>query len=323
MDIDEWAEHVDRFVAGGQEDKTVTAAALTGWLGTPITDYTEGMWEAVCRRTSWLFPDGWVFNVGTGFMPSLTHLTDKLDKDTTFPMPDFFNKEGWSFQPHINGWCWEEAEGTILNATTLANLVDTFTVILGEPKIVLPWYYSFGESLYEQGEEHYEMFADDYENVNPHQKFFEMMEILKPIIDNGGEGLPWEVIFDSETSGLSKHSDFNKFLLLVEKIEEGNIMIVDLDQHCAGCSSGVTEWAVKNNPALEGKPVFRTWGQNSQMSWLGDGTVWLEDVYVDDSAVEKRIKFLAEEVGIHTGIYEDDWEPSGEFSMVSPGSTSA
>ncbi len=72
------------------------------------------------------------------------------------------------------------------------------------------------------------------------------------------------------------------------------------------------EWAIKEDPALEGKEIFRTWGQNSEYSWLGDGFIFVE-TYLNDDESEKRIKQAAEEEGLDMGLEDEDWEPSGSF----------
>jgi hypothetical protein len=322
MNVDEWVASVGKLSSIKKAKKEVVASALTGWLGTDIPDYTEGRWEAVCRRTTWLFPDGWGFSVGYGFKPVITHMTEKLSKDDGFPMPKYFNKSEWEFFPHINGYCWVASVESVPDGKVLADLVDAFAVKHGKPGIIIPWSNPYAEMIVDQAEDYFEWHGEDLAEgkVNLHKIMFDLANIVTDV-DVLNSKSPWNVVLGDEMEGLSEYSDFARFENFISMLEDNNVAILDLDQHCAARSSGTEEWAIKENPLLEGKPVFRTWGQNSQESWFGDGTIaWIE-AWIEDAADEKRIKFYAEEAGLHTGIYEEDWEPTGDFEYSSPTGT--
>lgn len=293
---------------------------VTGWLKTDLVTYTDGMWEPMGRRVIWLFPDGWMFNVGTYFAPVFQHKDTLIEPGTNFPMPDYFNTEGWEFSPYINGWRNTGAETDIIDAERIVELVEAFTVEHGEPMLALPWEYMYYGYYLEQGEDEAadEFYVDEETGLNTKQLMLDMIKL----VDSGKltEQSPWEVKVGNDGDWLSEHCDFTRFVNLTRQIREKSIAILDLDQHCAGCSSGTEEYAVKENPKLEGKPTFRTWEQNSQTSYTGDGALLIEVRLYDQPPyiAEKRIKFLAEELGLYTGIYEEDWEPIQEFSYETP-----
>lgn len=325
MDVNVWNDNVERLGSVKKPNKTVVVSAVTGWLGTEVANDTEGRWEAVSRRTAWLFPDGWGFTVGTGFKPIFTHTTEKLNDGTLFPMPEFFNKNEWIFVPHINGWCYSASTVDIPAPETIMSFIDAFALEHGKPELILPWFNSWSEMVVDQGEGYYEYYDEDGEGednfVNVYKTMYKMCTLIKDDVLEAKS--PWVVVKGDETDGLSEHSDFMRFQRLVNKIDDNNIMILDLDQHCAGCAHGMEKWEIENNPALEGKPTFRTWGQNSQHSWFGDGTIFVEAYNIEDSVTERRIKHIAEEEGLHMGVYEDDWEPSSDFDYSSPSITLA
>ena len=323
MNVDEWAESVGRLASLNKPNREVVASAVTGWLGTDIASYTEGRWEAVCRRTSWLFPDGWCFSVGTGFKPVFTHLSEELKSDSAFPMPKYFNSKEWKFFPHINGWCWVDCETDVPSGAKIVEFLDVFTLKHGKPYVGMPWLETFGFYVVEQESDYFEWYEGELENgeANLHKVMFDLATIVTDV-ELFKSKSHWGVAEGDETLGLSYFSDFMRFDRFVGKLDENNVLFLDLDQHCAGCSHGFEEWALKDNPALEGKPTFRTWGQNSDGAWFGDGTIaWVEAHNIWDATVEKRVKFYAEEEGLYTGVYENDWEPSECFEFSSPAGT--
>ena len=323
MDVDEWVASVSKLVSLKKPNREVIASAVTGWLGTDIPTSTEGRWEAVSRHTSWLFPDGWSFSVGTGFKPVFTHLAEELKSDSVFPMPEYFNSKEWKFFPHINGWCWVECDTDVPSGSKIVELLDVFTVKHGKPELALPWFNSFGVFIVEQEADYFEWYGEDLDEGEPnlHKVMFDLATMVVDV-ELFQSKCPWRVVESDETSGLSYFSDFMRFDRFVDNLEANNVVILDLDQHCAACSHGVEEWAVNNNPALAGKATFRTWGQNSEGAWFGDGTIGYVEVYnIEDEVAEKRVKFYAEEEGLYTGIYDEDWAPDGGFEFSSPTGT--
>lgn len=306
-----WDENLDK-VKNGTATKVEFIDAITHWLGTEIAESTEGMYEAVSRRVVWVFPDGYALAVGTNFNPVFYHLSEELSRQSQLPLPQSL-QEGWNYYPQTNGWGYDKCARVFPSAEEILRLVELFAKTHGEPKVILPWGYSWTESIVDQQEDYYEWYADDSEEgeVNIRET---MLHLATAITDGTlSKASPWEFIAtDDEEDGLSHYSDFAKFQRFIARISNEKLAILDLDQHCAGCSSGTYEYAVKDDPELEGKEIFRTWGQNSENMWLGDGSIYV-DAYMDNGEVEKQLKVIAEEEGLNMDLEDEEWEPSGSF----------
>lgn len=311
-----WLDSVEK-VESGVANKVDFVDSITHWMGTEVAQSTEGRWEPVARRAVWIFNNGYALSVGTAYQPTFYHLTDLILESESMPIPQSM-QAGWHYTNHANGWRYNSENGTEFpSAETIVKLVDMFSQHLGTPRLLLPWGYIWTESVLDQGEDYYLDWEDDAEEGedNNHKTMFKMVGLLKEGII--AKASPWEFTFsDDEADGLSFHSDFMRFDRFVERLTNEKIAIVDLDQHCAGCSSGVYEYAVKEDAELEGKEIFRTWGQNSEYSWLGDGAIYF-DAYLNNAEAEKQIKTVAEQEGLYTGVNEEDWEPSGSFEYES------
>jgi len=306
-----WTENLDK-VKSGSATKVEFVDAVTHWLGTSIAENTEGMHEAVSRRVIWVFPDNYVLAVGTNFDPTFYHLSKELTKDDVIPLPQTLQKE-WVFSTQSNGWTNSGFSSSFPTAEQILGLIDLFTSKHGEPKIVLPWGYSWTVSVVDEDEDYYSWYVDEI--AEGEENIRETMFHLATALGEGklAKASPWEfVATDDEEEGLSYYSDFAKFKRFIERVSEEKLAILDLDQHCASCSSGTYEYAVKEDPELEGKEIFRTWGQNSENMWLGDGSI-LVDAFMNDESVEKQLKIVAEEEGLDMGLDDEEWSASGSF----------
>lgn len=312
----EWLNNVIK-VENGTSNKTEFTDAVTHWLGTEVAQFTEGRWEPVARRVVWLFNGGYALSVGTAYSPTFYHLTDLISESDQMPIPQSM-QTNWVYTHHANGWRYESGSGSELpSAETIIKLLEMFSKHLGTPSILLPWGYIWTESILDQGEDYYLDWEDDVEEGedNNHKTMVKMLGLLKD--GTLEKASPWEFRFsEDEEAGLSKHCDFMRFERFTKRLSDEKIAVVDLDQHCAGCASGVYEYAVKEDPELEGKEIFRTWGQNSEYCWLGDGAIFFQ-TYLNDPEGERQIKEAAEAEGLYTGVYEEDWEATGEFEYQS------
>ena len=63
-------------------DSPVILNALTGWLDTTITEYTEGASQAFGRRVVFLFNNDYTLTIGTGITPTicLLYTSDAADE---------------------------------------------------------------------------------------------------------------------------------------------------------------------------------------------------------------------------------------------------
>lgn len=306
-----WAENLDK-VKSGTATKVEFVDAITHWLGTEIAENTEGMYEAISRRVVWVFPDNYALAVGTNFNPVFYHLSEELSASSILPLPQSMQND-WHFYPKTNGWGNIASGGSFPSAERILSLVELFAKTHGEPKVLLPWGYGWTESVVDQDEDYYNWYADDLAEgeVNIRETMF---HLATAVVDGTlSKASPWEFIAtDDEEDGLSYYSDFSKFQRFIARVSEEKLAILDLDQHCAACSNGTYEYAVKDDPELEGKEIFRTWGQNSENMWLGDGSIYV-DAYMDNGEVEKQLKIVAEEEGLDMDLEDEEWEPSGSF----------
>ena len=305
-----WAENLDK-VVNGTATKVEFVDAITFWLGTEIAESTEGMYEAVSRRVVWVFPDSYALAVGTNFDPVFYHLSEELSEGSPNPLPETLQKD-WLFSSKSNGWSNIENGGDFPAAESILNLVELFAKTHGEPKVMLPWGYLWTDSIVDQADE------DDWSTDEGEVDIQETMFHLATAETDGtlAKVSPWELESTDEDDGLSYYSDFSKFQRFIKKVSEGKIAILDLDQHCAGCCSGTYENAVQDDPELEGKEIFRTWGQNSENMWLGDGSICVE-ASIENPELEKQLLKVAKEVGLDMGIDDENWQASGSFAYES------
>lgn len=290
---------------GSKEDFVHT---ITGWLHTSITEYTEGSYEAISRRVTWLFPDGWAFVAATSCPLTLTHMTEEITSDTPAPV----RGEEWNFAVHANGWQLATS-GEDTSASEILQRMESFSAEHGEPTLLLPWEYMWVEAIAEESLEDYL----EYKPEDEAELYTAMHALASAVMDGQVADLsPWAIEVTDPEDNMPAFCDWSRFQRVIAAISERKLMILNLDEHCAACSSGVYENAVKEDPELEGKRVFLTWGQNSQYMWLGDGRIFL-DVYFSEEEDERAVKDLAVAEGIYELDPDEEWEPSGSWYFES------
>lgn len=296
-----WAENLNK-AKSGKANRVEFIDAISHWLGTAIAEDTEGMYEAISRRVVWVFPDDYAFAVGTYFAsPVFYHLSKEVKYGDIIPMSESLQKD-WTYSSHSNGWARNVVRRDINYFPTAQEILDLLELLSeehGEPNLVLPWGSSWTDSV------HYSEGEDEIRET--------MFHLATAVLDGTlAKSSPWKLVTMHESDALSYYSDFSKFERFIEKVREQKLVILDLDQHCAACSSGTYEGAVKADPELEGKEVFTTWGQNSQGFWHGDGYICV-DVDIENADVEKELTLLAEEVGLDMEFDDEEWSPYGRF----------
>lgn len=306
-----WSANLKR-VLGGTATRVQFVDAITHWFKTEIAESTEGMWEAVSRRVVWQFPDGHMFAVGTGFSPVLYHFRNQITASSKFPL-DSLDKSVWEFSSMSNGWAHRQFND-LPSSEEIVELVDLISAEFGEPSLLLPWGPHWTESIVDDEESYYE----DFEDEDSENNYRTMFELASAIVNGEIKAQsPWALEFASdEGEGLSLHSDFHKFQKFAARIFKDKLVILNLDEHCAACGSGVYEDAVARDPDLKGKAIFRTWGQNSEWRWLGNGGINVE-AQIESPELEKQLKEIAEEIGLDMGLSSENWQPTGTFSFVS------
>jgi hypothetical protein len=309
-----WGESLEK-VKLGTANKAESIHAVTQWLYTDVASSTEGMYEAVSRRVVWLYPDGYALAVGTSIKPVFYNTLEKIEPGTTIPLPQSLQSQ-WGWHNPSNGWKYLPNSSEDISPSDLETLVETFSKTHGTPDLVLPWGYIWTESVIDQGEDYYDWYADDLEEgeENAHEVMFHLATALMD--GTLAANSPWKIVPLDEDAALPYYSDFSKFQRFINRVGEEKLAILDLDQHCAGCSSGTYEYAVKADPELEGKEIFRTWGQNSEYAWLGDGSIYVE-AWINDEATERALKQIATEEGLDMDLDDEEWAPTGSFEYES------
>lgn len=286
-------------------DLATVIDSLRGWLDSEITEYTEGSYEGVSRRIVWGFPDGWALTVGYNKVFTLVHLEKEITQSEPLILPSGYDKNKCLFVHSINGWSFFD----VLTNQDLIDFIDGLSEIHGTPKLCLPW-----ESWIEQttDDEDYVSYWEDKENLPTRKAFYDLMVFIS-------EGklqttVKWEVEISYSDDFLSEYCDYSRFMRLTSELEESGEWLVILDEHCSACASGTRKWAIENNPSLADKPEFLTWGQNSQDTWLPDGTFWAE-VWMEDFEDEKKIKTLANKHGFYFDIPETEDDAEGAITF--------
>jgi hypothetical protein len=275
-------------------DSPVILNALTGWLDTTITEYTEGASQAFGRRVVFLFNNDYTLTIGTGITPTIAHLNEEIPYD--FPLPfESMLEENWDYSYRINGWSRKEK----LSHEDLANFLLMLSEETGEdPTLILPFEWKL-EILEEDP-----WWDEDDEDYPTWIKLLELFTDENKQKTADTIGLSFIVCDDTEY--MSEYCEYSRFERLTEKLEEEG-WFVNLDEHCAACSSGTRKWWQEENAENPYAPEFMTWGQNTQTSHLPDGTFWTE-VYMDDEEHEKSLKKLAADFGLDVGAWQE-----GEF----------
>lgn len=308
-EIMEWVKAVDKLskkvLAKKQSQKLVpvefstTLTAITGWLDTSITEYTEGSHEAMGRRIVFLYPNNYTLTLGTDIFPTISHLEEEVKVDTPLPFESML-PENWEYLYKSNGW----ERSKHLTIEELEQFIILLTEEVGDPTLILP----LEQKLYMLEDEPW--WDDDDEDHNTFAKLLTLFTEDNRQTTADAMGLSFIICDDSEY--MPEYCEFQRFLRMASALEEEHGWYVNLDEHCAACSSGTREWWYKDNPEKSDAPEFMTWGQNSQGAYLPNGTMWAE-VYVENPEEENFLRKLADEYGIVTDadIDDEDYEPTG------------
>lgn len=309
-----WFESVNRMVeySGMPQSKKIknelhlatVIDALRGWLESEITEYTEGSYEGVSRRMVWVFPDNWAVTVGYKTF-TLVHLDKEITSSEPLILPASYQAKDTFFLHAINGWSLHKS----LTNQELIDFIDGLTEIHGIPNLCLPWDTWINQTV---DDDEYVSYWDDKEQLPVRQGFYNLMVLIN---DSKLQSLvKWEIIICEDDDFMSEYSDYSRFTRLTSELEESGRWMVILDEHCAACSSGTRKYMIEENPALANAPEFLTWGQNSQDTWMPDGTFWAE-VWIDGFEAEKEVKILANKHGFFFEIPENEDEAEGTISF--------
>lgn len=307
----EWNEAVERLakrvnaIKSDEElppvELAISLNAITGWLNTSVTEYTEGSYEAMGRRIAFLYPNNYTLTLGRDINPTIAHLEEEVKYGSELPFESML-EENWVHDYKSNGWT-RNAELTL---EELEQFVSLLAQEAGEPTLILP----FEQKLYMIEEDPWWDEDDEsYEDYNTFAKLIELFTEENRQAAAFAMGISLVICDDADY--MSDYCEFNRFLRMTEALEEKG-WFVNLDEHCAACSSGTRKYWYEENPDKPDAPEFMTWGQNSQNAYLPNGSIWAE-VYVYDEKHEYELRKLADEFGVVTDMDVDDegYEPTG------------
>lgn len=292
---------------------------ISSWMYTDVAMYTEGMYEPTCRRVVFNFPNDLALVIGTGFPLTLVHMTEEVSESTLSSLlPKALSKQ-WLIRHYSNGWILEKEETheNVPDFAEVAEWVEVLASFFGEPQLSLPWGNTWFDTPINDGEAFYEDYEEYLEEGELDAR--KLLFYVVSSIESGAlqEVSPWNLEMVESWEMMPFHCDLKRYLRALDAVEEAKLMIIDVDQHCASCGIGVYEDAVKRDPELEGKAIFRTFGQNSEHFFLGDGFIFIE-ASLPERSPERELKQLFENEGIFLGLFENpQWQPTGEVEYQS------
>lgn len=313
----EWNESVDALdeaikkqSARNKLSPAVIVNALTGWLETELTSYTEGSYEAVARRVVWVFPNKYSLTLGTSIEPTIACI-DKDLNDGIFnkPVPfECMDNTKWYFDSSVNGW----VRHTKFSDEETAEFIALLTKENGPPYLALPW---------ERKVQNFEDDGDDWADwVSPEDDKYELYQTYGKLlnlfteknISSTRKTIMWDVRIVDEDEDMSDFCYYSRFMRFAFFLEEQGWAVI-LDEHCAACASGTRKWMQEQSEDGKPRPEFLTWGQNSDTMYYPDGNMSIS-VYISDETDERYVKEQAADFGLWLGDWEDpDFECEEEI----------
>jgi hypothetical protein len=278
--------------------------AITSWLESGPAESPEQYFESMGRRVLWAYPNGLTLTIGADINLTIASMSEQLSPNTA--LPEICEPDNWVFLPHANGW----ASNQGYDAETLLEIIQALEELHGKPKLILPWL-NRAESTMDQEEEEFVDLDPDDESYNEYLGYYRLMNLANS--EDIAFFSEWELSVVNDEDFLSPFTHFERYQRFTEKLEESKLVILDLEEHCSSCSSGVTEEAIKQDPELAGKPLFITWSQNSNFLVRPDGAINIEGGCWDaDASTMQKIKQLADALDVPCEIGE------GVLHFVSP-----
>jgi hypothetical protein len=276
------------YIASGGSARLIEA--LSGWLDTSVAEYAEMYADSLRRRITWLYPNKTSFTLGTNMQPTFAHVTEEWNENT--PLPELFEPSNWIFAPHANGWQTNQD----YSFETLLEILQALEEMYGKPKLILPWEDAVERVQYEDKEDIvYSDEESDPDGYADENGFYELSKFIAE--DKLKYFSEWECEVCYGDEYVSEYSDYGRFDSFVSEIIDAKLVVPNLEEHCAACSHGVYDNAVKQDPQLEGKPVFLTWSQNSQGMVNPDGAISI-DVWMEDEETAAKLEAIAKKHGL-------------------------
>jgi hypothetical protein len=270
--------------------------ALASWLESGPAEFPEQYFESMGRRVLWVYPNGLTLTIGADINLTIASMSEQLSPSTA--LPEICNPDNWMFLPHANGWAstqWYDKE-------TLLEIIQAMEELYGKAKLILPWR-NRAESTMDQEEEEFVHADPDDESYNEYLGYYRLMNLANS--EDIAFFSEWDLLIVDDEDFISPFTHFEKYQRFTEKLAESKLVILDLEEHCSSCSSGVTEEAIKKDPELEGKPLFITWSQNSNFLVRPDGAINIEaNCWDADASTLQKVKQLADALEVPCEIGE-------------------
>ena len=277
---------------------------LTHWFETGPAEDTEQYFESVGRRVLWVYPNGLTVTIGAEINLTIARIDVQLSESSV--LPEVCAEDNWDFLQHANGW----ASNHRYDKDTMLEIIQSLEDLHGKPKLILPWERR-AENTSEEEEEDYVFPDPEDDNYNDYLDVYRLMNLV-----HSGDIVyfsEWELEVVFEDDHMNPFSHFEKYQSFTEALRESKLAVLDLEEHCSACSSGVTEMAVEEDPEMEGKPLFITWSQNSNGMVRPDGAINIEGHCWDaDADTMEKIKAIADGLGVPCEIGD------GVLHFVSP-----
>mgnify|MGYP006272368513 CR=1 FL=1 len=270
--------------------------ALTNWFQTGVAEDTEMYFESVGRRVLWLYPNGLTLTIGAEINLTISSATEQLSEASE--LPPICEPDNWEFFDHANGW----SSNQRYDKETILEIIQALEELYGKPRLIIPWE-NRAENTSDQDEEEFVSMDSEEGTSDPYLDFYRLMKLVQD--EDIHYFSEWESSVVFEEDYMSPYSHFEKYENFTDKLRESKLVILDLEEHCAACSNGVEEAAIKEDPELEGKPTFTTWSQNSTGMVRPDGAINIDAYCSADTDTMQKIKALADQEGVPCEIGED------------------
>ena len=296
--------------------------ALTQWQPLVAGEYESGdMSFAVSRRTSWLFPNGYVLVISHSFGPHIAHLDEMISWDSMPPVPEV-SKKNWKVENYANGWRPNNEPHEFPNTDVIINLLEALTEINGNPKLIIPWRDTWAQDIVDEGDEYLDFPFEDSEIDSVRQAVQDMFKIvLAGKIDSQS---PWEVEYTDGEAFLPRFCGYMELVKFLDEIEKQELAIVARNVSVDYTKEKDAREIRAVNPQRAHLPIIWVPNDWAILTYFGNGWVNKLVIFVDDPELEKRMYILAEEMELSLyprwaadEVAADGWKAEGSFQVGS------
>jgi hypothetical protein len=295
--------------------------ALTQWQPL-VGEYEAGdMSFAVSRRTSWLFPNGYVLVISHSFGPHISHVDELIVWDSTPPVPED-SKKNWKVENYANGWRPKSEPREFPNTDVILDLLEAMTEINGNPKLIIPWRETWAQDLVDEGDDFFDSPFEDSE-IDPVRRAVQDMfkSVLAGKVDSQS---PWEVEFTDGEAYLPSFCGYMELVKFLDEIEKQELAIVVRNVSVDYTKEKDAKEIRAENPKRAHLPIIWVPNDWAMLTYFGNGWVNELVIYVADPELEKRMYILVEEMELSLyprweadEVEADGWKAVGSFQIGS------